>query len=266
MNKFGLLVMLGMMALINAEAPRYRPQQQQQQFQRFRQQPQFFSRQVQAPANSGPYAPSGWRPTGAKLVLPSRQVEFTTTTDYPSTTDYPEEPPTTIQNGGYAPSGWQPQGGRLVLPARQQGPPATSYGVPQQTYGAPARLYGPPAATTISPKEAESTEIPDDPAAPTANPEAEELDLGSGQPSGRLETEEVPQQPEQQDAAAAAGTQPGAYFVQYPDGSLQPVVYVAQPAGQVAVQAQPVSQPIQLYNPVLVPNIVSYSSQYQQSW
>lgn len=273
MNKFGLALFLGMLALINAQAPRYR---QQQQFQRFRQQPQFFSRQVQGPRN-GPYAAAGWQPNGARLVLPARQ-EVPITTDYPSTTtDYPEESPSTIQPG-YEASGWKPQGERLVLPARQQAPPAASYGVPQQTYGvpasaygAPARQYGPPPAvesfgTTNSPKEAESTEVTDvDSAAPTANPEAEELDLGSGQTSnGRLETEDVPQQqlPEQ----AGVEQQPGAYFVQYPDGSIQRVVYLAQPAGQVALQAQPVSQPIQLYNPVLVPNFVSYSSQYQQSW
>lgn len=262
-----------MLVLIRSEAPTYR--RTQQQFQRAKKQTQLFSGQVQSPKNV-PYPQYGWQPNGARFMLPSRQEEFTTTkTDYLTTaTYYPDEiAATKTLQSGYQSSGWKPQGGSLILPSRQQiVPPATSYDIPKQKnavptspYGLTARLYGPPITkvlgSTISPKEAESTEAIDiDPATPTVNPEAEELDSStSQQQNGRLETEDVPQQPEK------IAQKPGTYFIQYNDGSIQRVIYFAQPANTVALQAQPVSQNIQLYNPVLVPNFVLYSSQYQQS-
>ncbi|XP_053604430.1 arf-GAP with SH3 domain, ANK repeat and PH domain-containing protein 1-like [Plodia interpunctella] len=79
---------------------------------------------------SGPYPPSGWKPSGEPFTLPKQEVE--------NTYGAPEE-------GPYPPSGWKPQGQQFSLPNE---PPATSYGVPDNTYGAPTT----DAATTDNPQ------------------------------------------------------------------------------------------------------------------
>ncbi|XP_013193630.1 basic salivary proline-rich protein 1-like [Amyelois transitella] len=101
-----------------AEPPRFRPA-------RFR-----FQRQELAPTTtdsptepttepSGPYPPSGWKPSGEPFTLP-KEVD--------TTYGPPEE------SGSYPPSGWKPQGQQFALPNE---PPATSYGVPDNAYGTP---------------------------------------------------------------------------------------------------------------------------------
>lgn len=146
--KFLVISFLVMGAM--AELPRFRPA-------RFR-----FQRQELAPTTtdspvesttdgaSGPYPPSGWRPSGAQFTLPQE------TTAAPSNT---YGPPT--ENGPYPPSGWKPDGQAFTLP-QEMSPPETSYGAPESAYGVPDNSYGPPStdATTTDNPEAEKLDGP----------------------------------------------------------------------------------------------------------
>lgn len=98
MNKFTILLLTITIYAVSAEPLRNR----QQQFRQFSRQEATTTEQeettddVQSTPSNGPYAPSGWKPSGQLLVLPSRQQQ---------------------QQQQY-------------IPPQQYGPPTTEYGAP----------------------------------------------------------------------------------------------------------------------------------------
>ncbi|XP_045769927.1 uncharacterized protein LOC123870604 [Maniola jurtina] len=121
-------VILGVMA----EPPRFRA--------RFRSQrqelaPTTTESTVESTTATGPYPPSGWKPSGAAFTLPMD------TTATPMDTYGPPE-----ATGPYPASGWKPDGQAFTLP-QELTPPSTNYGVPEKTYGAPENTYGVPENT-----------------------------------------------------------------------------------------------------------------------
>ncbi|XP_034829180.1 uncharacterized protein [Maniola hyperantus] len=114
---------------VMAEPPRFRT--------RFRSQrqeltPTTTESTVESTTATGPYPPSGWKPSGAAFALP---IETTAT---PMDTYGPPE-----ARAPYPASGWKPDGQAFSLP-QDLTPPSTTYGVPDQTYGAPEKTYGVP--------------------------------------------------------------------------------------------------------------------------
>lgn len=183
-------------------------------------------------SNNGPYAPSGWKPSGQLLVLPARQQQ------------QPQQQ--------YGPP--QPQ----YVPPQQYGPPATEYATPTTEYGTPTTEYGTPTTEYGAPDEDNVTSTASDSTDSneiTDEPESESVDVEDG--ASELN---VNRQSQQQPA------QPG-YFVQLADGSLQQILYVAPSAlANAKLQARPTVQAQPLYfQQYYVPQSVSYTSQYQ-SW
>ncbi|CAG4931010.1 unnamed protein product [Colias eurytheme] len=188
-----------------AELPRYRPA-------RFRSQRQELApTTTDSPTESttdvtGPYPPSGWKPSGAPFTLPDPTDPTPTDADptgpYPPsgwkpagaafTLPDPTDPtPTDAEpTGPYPPSGWKPAGQPFALPQETYGAPDSSYGPPENTYGPPENTYGPP----------ENTYGP-----PASTTEAEKLD-------GPIEVQR------------SIGT----YFVLLPNGQLQRVEFLTE--------------------------------------
>lgn len=123
---------------VMAEPPRFRA--------RFRSQrqelaPTTTESTVESTTSTGPYPPSGWKPSGAAFALPID------TTPAPTDTYGPPE-----ASGPYPPSGWKPEGQQFALPQES----SSSYGVPEKTYGVPDNQYGPPEASTTDNPQAET--------------------------------------------------------------------------------------------------------------
>lgn len=134
------LVIICCVASAMAELPRFRPARFR--FQRQELAPTTTDSPTEPTTESGPYPPSGWKPSGQAFTLPQ---EVTST---PADTYGPPE-----QSGPYPPSGWKPEGQAFTLP-QDQTPPANSYGAPENTYGVPENTYGVPstdATTTDNP-------------------------------------------------------------------------------------------------------------------
>ncbi|CAK1555092.1 unnamed protein product [Leptosia nina] len=73
----------------------------------------------------GPYPPSGWKPAGQAFTLPQEQTT--------STPDDAYDPPAT--SAPYPPSGWKPD--RAFILPQETSTPDNSYGPPENTYGPP---------------------------------------------------------------------------------------------------------------------------------
>ncbi|BES89730.1 Hypothetical protein NTJ_02537 [Nesidiocoris tenuis] len=111
-------------------------------------------------AEKPPYPPSGWKPEGARLVLPSRQQQ--------PQDSYGAPPP--------------------PPPSSDYGPPSSGYGPPSPN--PPSSGYGPPSSGTPGPATPPQEYGPprNDTAAPT--PEQEDLDKVNEQIMARLRQEE----------------------------------------------------------------------------
>lgn len=277
MNHFGVLVLALAIATASAQ-PQFRA--------RFVSQRQLVDTTTELESttvNEAPYAAAGFTPD-QEFNLPSK-------TD--ATVTEPEEGPEET-TGPYAPSGWQPSGQLLNLPS-----------VRQRQLQQPRLVYGQPDATTteeydttttsVASSEFESNETTDEPDS--------ELLPNSALLSAKVTNAKLQQLRNQKlTQETAAQNQQGAYYVQLADGSVQPVVYyqfptnaagglvsarlqvqpqrsavvpvAQQPAVNLLqatrsaafVQASPLVQPQYYINPYVIPNAVSYSSQYQSSW
>ncbi|KAL0880440.1 hypothetical protein ABMA27_002863 [Loxostege sticticalis] len=116
------IVFLCVIVGVLAELPRFRPARFR--FQRQELAPTTTDSPTEPTTESGPYPPSGWKPSGQPFTLP-------TETEAPADQYGPP-----AQTAPYPASGWKPEGQPFTLPNEQQ-PPATSYGVPDNSYGAP---------------------------------------------------------------------------------------------------------------------------------
>lgn len=105
-----------------------------------------FLRQEEAPVDSAPYQPSGWKPEGQRLILPARQEAGVPHTVYgpPSS----EAPPS--EYGPPAPAEAEQTEPPQYPPNNEYGPPDT----PQE----PNNAYGPPDQNQPEPLEPQQTE------------------------------------------------------------------------------------------------------------
>lgn len=122
-----------------AELPRFKPARFR--FQRIELAPTTTDAPVETTTDSGPYPPSGWKPSGQPFTLPTETQAPADSYGAPAQ-----------QSAPYPASGWKPEGQPFTLPNE---PPATSYGVPDNTYGVPST----DAPTTDNP-QAEKLEGP----------------------------------------------------------------------------------------------------------
>lgn len=181
------------------------------------------------------------------------------------TTEQSDENGTTENEASLSPAGYvynPPSGRLLTLPAsflrqRQQQQPSEVYGTPEPETSTPTAEYGPPEVTTTERDVEQDSEASD----------ASEGNETTDEP----ESEILPSAQTQQ-VSAKQKLDEGVYFVQLADGSYQRVVYFtsgnlqnnAAVAAKIQLQPYVQSAPV-YYNPLLVPQAVSYSSQYQ-SW
>lgn len=225
-----------------------------------------------ANVNAGaPYSPNGWIPAGRLLLLPNEKVTATTT-EVPATTEQP------------------------CVPSNQFGRLQTQTGEQEEIAVADNEPYPPNAADenddaeeiiTPQPKKqnkngklqaGDATESSNN-----SNDSTESQPSSTTSPSSKLETTSEPDaeavdvgqqpQPQGRERPAIAPSNPGAFVVQLPDGSLQRFVFVATPNGLVPVSRPPFQQLVQPQiaqvpqsypqNSIASPRVVTFSSQYQ---
>lgn len=243
--------------------------------------------------NEGPYSPSGWKPSGQLLILPNEEIAVSATAQ-----PTPEQPTARCQQ--------EKQSGRLINKAEQieQEEIAVADNNESEattpTTNSNAKGDAEKIGTTESKEQKTNGKLETDNSSEDANDDAttETPSSSTQQPSSKLETTSEPEsetvdvelQPESQSPAVGRAvppllqSQPGAFIIQLPDGSLQRFVFVAaQPNAvlpnanlppnallpvspfQQLVQPQAASQSSQTFghNPIASPRVVTFSSQYQ---
>ncbi|XP_023935681.2 mucin-2-like [Bicyclus anynana] len=187
------LIICSLILAATAEPPRFRARFRSQ---RLELAPTTTDSSIESTTDSGPYPPSGWKPSGAAFTLPID------TTPTPTDTYGPPEV------SGYQPSGWKPDGQPFTLPIDTTPTPIDVYGPPETNGPYPPSGWKPDGQSFTLPQEQTSTTygIPDHSYQPTdANKQVETV----------VEPVEVQK---------SVGT----YYLLLPNGQLQRVEYVTE--------------------------------------